>query len=110
MELLKYCQQATFEITLDAPSDLTALSNMPVIDEKCSGNMKTIYFEESPVMSIYLVALVVGLFDHIDNTTSLGLYMSYKLVFLLGIKSLLSRFLNSACRCKGWCILPCWQE
>ncbi|KAK0596762.1 hypothetical protein LWI29_018734 [Acer saccharum] len=64
--------KATFKITLDAPSELTALSNMPIIDEKLDGNIKTVYFEETPVMSTYLVAVVVGLFDHIEDTTADG--------------------------------------
>ncbi|TXG68449.1 hypothetical protein EZV62_003384 [Acer yangbiense] len=63
---------ATFKITLDAPSELTALSNMPIIDEKLDGNVKTVYFEGTPVMSTYLVAVVVGLFDHIEDTTADG--------------------------------------
>ncbi|KAH9713478.1 Aminopeptidase M1 [Citrus sinensis] len=62
--------KATFKITLDIPSELTALSNMPILDEKLNGNLKTVYFEESPVMSTYLVAFVVGLFDHIEDTTT----------------------------------------
>ncbi|KAK0597687.1 hypothetical protein LWI29_027625 [Acer saccharum] len=53
--------KATFKITLDAPSELTTLSNMPIIDEKLDGNVKTVYFEETPVMSIYLVAVLVCL-------------------------------------------------
>ncbi|XP_031388911.1 aminopeptidase M1-like [Punica granatum] len=61
--------KATFRITLDVPPELTALSNMPVIEEKLDGNFKTVYFEESPPMSTYLVALVVGLFEHIEDTT-----------------------------------------
>ncbi|TXG68455.1 hypothetical protein EZV62_003390 [Acer yangbiense] len=64
--------KATFKITLDAPSELTALSNMPIIDEKLDGNVKTVYFEGTPVMSTYLVAVVVGLFDHIEDTTADG--------------------------------------
>ncbi|KAH9665065.1 Aminopeptidase M1 [Citrus sinensis] len=64
--------KATFKITLDIPSELTALSNMPILDEKLNGNLKTVYFEESPVMSTYLVAFVVGLFDHIEDTTTNG--------------------------------------
>uniref|UniRef100_A0A2C9UXB4 Alpha-aminoacylpeptide hydrolase n=1 Tax=Manihot esculenta TaxID=3983 RepID=A0A2C9UXB4_MANES len=39
---------------------LTALSSMPIIDEKHDGNVKTVYFEESPFMSTYLVAVVIG--------------------------------------------------
>lgn len=64
--------KATFKIALDVPSELTALSNMPIIDEKLDGDVKTVYFEESPIMSTYLVAVVVGLFDHIEDTTSDG--------------------------------------
>ncbi|EOY27183.1 Aminopeptidase M1, putative [Theobroma cacao] len=65
--------KATFRITLDLPSELMALSNMPIIDEKFDGNVKTIYFEESPIMSSYLVAVAVGLFDHIEETTADGI-------------------------------------
>ena len=39
------------------PSELTTLSNT---DEKLNENIKTVYFEESPIMSTYLVAIVVG--------------------------------------------------
>ncbi|KAK8645973.1 hypothetical protein V6N13_119777 [Hibiscus sabdariffa] len=65
--------KATFKITLDLPSELIALSNMPISDEKINGNVKTVYFEESPKMSSYLVALAVGLFDHIEETTADGI-------------------------------------
>ncbi|KAK0596001.1 hypothetical protein LWI29_011907 [Acer saccharum] len=37
--------KATFKITFDGPSELTTLSNMPIIDEKLDGNVKTVYFE-----------------------------------------------------------------
>jgi len=68
--------QATFKVTLTVPSDLTALSNMPVENEKLDGELKTLYFEESPNMSTYLVAVVIGLFDHIEDRTSTGMQMS----------------------------------
>ncbi|KAI8019499.1 Aminopeptidase M1-B [Camellia lanceoleosa] len=32
---------ATFQITLNVPSELTALSNMPVVHEKLNGHLKT---------------------------------------------------------------------
>lgn len=54
------------------PAELTALSNMPISDEKLNGNIKTVYFEESIIMSTYLVAVVVGVFDHIEETTADG--------------------------------------
>ncbi|KAI4312734.1 hypothetical protein MLD38_037532 [Melastoma candidum] len=65
--------KASFKITLDVPSELTALSNMPVLEEKVGQTRKTVHFEESPLMSTYLVAVVVGLFDFIEDTTADGL-------------------------------------
>ncbi|XP_020219267.1 aminopeptidase M1 isoform X1 [Cajanus cajan] len=61
--------KATFKVTLTVPSELTALSNMPVENEKLDGVLKTLYFEKSPLMSTYLVAVVVGLFDYNEVTT-----------------------------------------
>ncbi|KAG6397974.1 hypothetical protein SASPL_139424 [Salvia splendens] len=66
--------KATFEITLEnIPSELTALSNMPVSEEKVHGNLKTVHFEESILMSTHLVAVVVGLFDYVEDTTEDGI-------------------------------------
>ncbi|GAB2223006.1 hypothetical protein Droror1_Dr00017140 [Drosera rotundifolia] len=65
--------KATFKITLDVPSDLIALSNMPIAEEKQQGDIKTVYYEESPIMSTYLVAIVVGLFDYVESHTSDGI-------------------------------------
>ncbi|XP_058085543.1 aminopeptidase M1-like [Magnolia sinica] len=64
--------KATFKITLEVPSELIALSNMPVIQEKLDGQLKTVSFQESPIMSTYLVAVVVGLFDYIEDLTPKG--------------------------------------
>ena len=61
-----------FKITLDVPSQLVALSNMPIIEEKVDGDLKTISYQESPIMSTYLVAIVVGLFDYVEHLTSDG--------------------------------------
>jgi puromycin-sensitive aminopeptidase len=74
-ELLIHSLQATFKIRIDVPSELTALSNMPITDEKFNENIKTVYFEESPIMSTYLVAVVVGVFDHIEETTADGMHI-----------------------------------
>ncbi|GJV04277.1 integrase, catalytic region, zinc finger, CCHC-type containing protein [Tanacetum coccineum] len=64
----------TFKIPVgNVPSELTALSNMPVSEETIDGDFKTVSFEESPLMSTYLVAVVVGLFDYIEETTSDGI-------------------------------------
>ncbi|XP_030944646.1 aminopeptidase M1-like isoform X2 [Quercus lobata] len=65
--------KAMFKITLDVPSQLVALSNMPVIEEKVDGDLKTVSYQESPIMSTYLVAIVIGLFDYVEHLTSDGI-------------------------------------
>lgn len=61
---------------------------MPIISEKLDANVKTVYFEESPIMSTYLVAVVVGLFEHIEDTTSDGMYIGGRLFDYLTDSSL----------------------
>ncbi|KAM1021915.1 hypothetical protein ACFX2J_042746 [Malus domestica] len=65
--------KATFKITLDGvPAELVALSNMPIQEEKLNGHLKTVSYVETPIMSTYLVAIVVGLFDYVEDHTSDG--------------------------------------
>lgn len=64
--------KAKFKLTLEVPSELVALSNMPVVKETVHGPLKTVYYEESPLMSTYLVATVIGLFDYIESSTLEG--------------------------------------
>ncbi|MFQ5781282.1 MAG: M1 family metallopeptidase, partial [Nitrospiria bacterium] len=52
--------KARFRLSVTVPSDLTVLSNMPVSDEKPVAGMKRITFDETPVMSTYLLALAVA--------------------------------------------------
>lgn len=87
--LLCHSLQATFKITLDVPSDLTALSNMPIADENLEGNIRTVYFEESPIMSTYLVAVVVGAFDYIEEMTADGRHIWHSLTPKIEITMLL---------------------
>ncbi|KAL9669119.1 hypothetical protein QQ045_006661 [Rhodiola kirilowii] len=62
--------KATFKITLDVQSNLTALSNMPVVTEELQDDWKTFSFEVSPIMPTYDVAFAVGIFDYVENVTS----------------------------------------
>lgn len=71
--LIYLVAQATFKITLEVPTELVALSNMPVVEEKRDGDVKTLHYEESPIMSTYLVAVVIGLFDFVEDHTSDGI-------------------------------------
>ena len=55
--------KARFQLCITIPKNLTALSNMPVIEEKPEGAMKTVSFGETPVMSSYLLALGIARFE-----------------------------------------------
>ncbi|KAF2304318.1 hypothetical protein GH714_029844 [Hevea brasiliensis] len=65
--------KAKFKITLDVPSELVAFSNMLVTEETVDGPLKTVSCQETPIMSTYLVAVVVGLFDYVEDHTSDGI-------------------------------------
>ncbi|MGH7274985.1 MAG: M1 family metallopeptidase, partial [Nitrospiria bacterium] len=52
--------KARFRLIVTIPSHLTALSNMPATEEKREGEAKTLTFDETPVMSTYLLALAVA--------------------------------------------------
>jgi len=62
--------KAVFEVQLTIPKDLVALSNMdPVSEKEEDDNKKTVVFAPSPVMSTYLLAVVVGEFEYIEGKT-----------------------------------------
>ncbi len=53
--------KATFQVTLVLPSDLSAVSNTPALVEAEAGpGLKSVRFAETPIMSTYLLAFVVG--------------------------------------------------
>ncbi|VAI17678.1 unnamed protein product [Triticum turgidum subsp. durum] len=64
--------KAKFKLTLEVPSELVALSNMPVANATFAGPLKTVCYQESPPMSTYLVAIVVGLFEYVEGMTTKG--------------------------------------
>ncbi|XP_011304312.1 puromycin-sensitive aminopeptidase isoform X2 [Fopius arisanus] len=64
--------KAMFDITLNVPAGLTALSNMPVERIEKKNDLETIKFQKSPIMSTYLVAVVVGEFDFVEDKTTDG--------------------------------------
>ncbi|KAK0624250.1 peptidase family M1-domain-containing protein [Immersiella caudata] len=62
--------KATFDFTIEIPSDQVALSNMPVKHTQHVGRDKTLVsFERSPVMSTYLLAWAVGDFEYVEAFT-----------------------------------------
>jgi aminopeptidase N len=55
--------KATFDMRITAPTDRIVLSNMPELSsEPCAADasLKTVTFQTTPIMSTYLVAIVVG--------------------------------------------------
>ncbi|XP_014243033.1 puromycin-sensitive aminopeptidase [Cimex lectularius] len=64
--------KSVFDITVSAPKDKVALSNMPMASEQMEGDQRVVKFLQTPVMSTYLVAVVVGDFDHVEDTSEDG--------------------------------------
>nr|XP_016933786.1 puromycin-sensitive aminopeptidase isoform X2 [Drosophila suzukii] len=65
--------KATFDITLVVPKDRVALSNMPVIKEdSLQDGLRRVRFDRTPIMSTYLVAVVVGEYDYVEGKSDDG--------------------------------------
>ena len=66
-------RKATFACALRVPRHMAALSNMPESMSRDHGDgTKTVSFLPSPRMSTYLLAFVVGEFDHVSALTKNG--------------------------------------
>lgn len=62
--------KATFDVSIEVPNDLVALSNMPEKEtKKGGGERKVVSFERTPVMSTYLLAWAFGDFEHVEGKT-----------------------------------------
>ena len=65
--------KATFLLSLRIPSDLVALSNMPVASEQTDGlGLRTVVFDETPVMSTYFLAFIVGDLRSVERAAPSG--------------------------------------
>ncbi|GLH04429.1 Aminopeptidase [Gryllus bimaculatus] len=67
--------KAQFSISLVAEAYLVALSNMPVVSQDPVADnpgMKLVKFDTTPIMSTYLVAVVVGEYDYVEDHSSDG--------------------------------------
>lgn len=65
--------KATFDISLVVPTNRVALSNMPVKKERIEGDTKFVRFDTTPIMSTYLVAVVVGEYDYVEKHSHDGI-------------------------------------
>lgn len=55
------------------PRNRVGLSNMPVVkEEKLDNDLKLLKFDRSPIMSTYLVAVVVGEYDYVEGKSADG--------------------------------------
>lgn len=94
--------KAEFLLTLTVPSHMRAISNMPIVEESTLENgTKRVKFDKSPIMSSYLLALVVGEFDYIStfaDKTEIRVYSavgtSYQAEFALSVAKKVLTFLN----------------
>ncbi|KAJ1965155.1 hypothetical protein GGI12_000965 [Dipsacomyces acuminosporus] len=64
--------KAEFTLSLTVPESFTALSNMPVSYSVGHGQLKTVYFERTPKMSTYLLAIVAGELEYIEADAMSG--------------------------------------
>lgn len=64
-------RKATFAVSIEVPSDLTALGNMPVktITSSERSGWQVVSFETTPRMSTYLLAWAVGDFAYVEAFT-----------------------------------------
>lgn len=66
--------KATFEVTLVISKGLQAISNMPIISESSRDDGKSVVvFDVTPIMSTYLLAMIVGQFDYVEATSQHGI-------------------------------------
>ncbi|KAL7428645.1 hypothetical protein ACHAXM_001361 [Skeletonema potamos] len=67
-------RKAVFGVTLIVPKELDAFSNMPELSHKTleGGKKKELTFLDTPIMSTYLLAFVVGEFDYVQAQTAHG--------------------------------------
>ena len=64
--------KAVFEVTLEFAAGLSAVSNMPPVEERFDGGRRRVKFAPSPVMPTYLLAFIVGELEVIEGKTKDG--------------------------------------
>ncbi|TKR82647.1 hypothetical protein L596_016338 [Steinernema carpocapsae] len=93
--------KATFDVTLEVDSHLTALSNMNLKEKPLEASGKKVFkFATSPIMSTYLVAFAIGELEYIESKTESGCIMR---VYTVPGKKELGRFgLDLATKAIDW--------
>lgn len=65
--------KAVFDLGVEAKKQQTVLSNMPIIEQKISGHYQLVKFGTSPIMSTYLLAVIVGDLKYLSATSESGI-------------------------------------
>lgn len=89
--------KAEFNLTVTAPSRHTVISNTPVQSSTTNGEIKTVVFETTPLMSTYLLAFASGELGRIMKKTSSGVEVS--IYAPIGHSNRLEFALDVATRC-----------
>ena len=64
--------KASFDLTLITPKGQTVLANTPILKSVTIGQKTTTKFETTPIMSVYLLAFVVGHMKYLEAKTKDG--------------------------------------
>ena len=68
--------KATFSLTLKTRSNLTVLSNTPILSQTTEHDLTTTHFEQTPKMSTYLLAWAIGELHYKSAKTKRGIDVS----------------------------------
>lgn len=94
--------KATFELELEVPNSLVALSNMPEKEVKAGRDgFKLVSFEKTPAMSTYLAAWAIGDFDYLEAFTERkyrGKPLTVRVYTTKGLKNQGQYALEHACK------------
>lgn len=82
--------KAIFEISVVTTNDKCVISNMEIIERKRL-NVDIVYikFDKTPIMSTYLVALIIGEFDSVSGYTKDGVKVTVYIYFFFFLLLLL---------------------
>jgi len=68
--------KATFDLVVSGPKNHTVLSNMPVkseAEDPETPDYKVVSFDTTPLVSTYLIAIVVGEYEHVEGVSEEGI-------------------------------------
>lgn len=95
------CVKSTFTVSIQIPTELTGLSNMPIDTVQNVENEKIITFLKTPPMVTYLLCICIGDFKAIEGCSKSGIPV--KMYTKSGEENLLEEFLRISVFSIDWC-------